>query len=216
MTDIKYVFPSQYIKQQVNIEKVDYSVVKTVYQSVFLALNHKLFLREHVKHFVMCQNYSQQNSGRAEYIESSFLIPFLNINTDVPVISYRLRKSISFKLAQWIGARYKKCFSEFDEFCQLLKVKDLHKNSTVFRSARSGKFIIKTVKGKLIKCFKPLFCSTNSIARHEISYFVYTSEIDQRKSLQSITVNFIHFLDSRLCSFVIKKCSVRKIIPNGI
>lgn len=210
--DIKYVFPSKYIKEQANREKVDYSVIKVVCQSVFIALRDTLLTREHVKHFVMCQNYSQQNSGRADYIDSSFLIPFLSTQTDVPLISYRLRKSISFRLAQWIGSNYKECFPEFDEFCQILKLKDLHKKATVFRLAQSGRFVIKTAKGKLIKCFKPSFCFSNSAIRHEISYLVFTADIDQRKSIQSITANFIHFLDSRLCSAVIYKCLEHKIV----
>lgn len=210
---IEDVFPKSYFTSQAKVQKTSVKEVKEVLKFILNKVNDKLLTRDHVKIFVMCQNYAQQNQGRADYIHDYFLYPELALDASEisEKVDYKFRRSISFKLAQWIERHYKICFPELDKFCKMIRTKISHTQALVLCAKGSGKFEITIPEGEIIRTTKPSFNKKNT-KRYELSYFVSTNKINKSKSSRAAVANFVHFLDSRLCTKVILKCLKDDII----
>ena len=216
-SSMEKIFDEDFIKKQAQKEGCSAESLKEKLYALFLMIEDKLLIREHVKQFVMRQNYAQQNKGRSDYIYQYFVQPLVILDPSnlFAETSNRLLYSISYKLADAIGSRYKKHFPELDTFCMLVKTKIDFSKPLVLCTGNSEKiarFEIKQMEYKIIKTFKPQFGGKLKKSRSELSYSVPTGNIDKKKAAQGAVANFIHFLDSRLCSEVILKCRLNGIV----
>jgi len=211
------IFSKDFIVKSAKTNKLSQTKFRKILECIYQKIKSSLIVRHHVKFFVMCQNYAQQNQGRAKYIDGNFLHYYLIVENPIGMankIDYKLRMKISFKIAEWIEKNYKLCFPELDEFTSIVKNKLSHKIPFKLCAGLSqiGKFEIQINKSKIVKARKPNFNSNDRKKMSQLSYHVSLDTINQRKSSIASISNFIHFLDSRLCSQVIYKCLENDII----
>lgn len=211
------VFPEAYIKKQASLGKTSTNSIRDKLIFIINQIEDQLLIRKHVKNFVMCQNYAQQNKGRSEYIHTYFIEPLVALDVTERFTSKdnRFLASVSFALAQWIEKNYKECFPELDEFCSIVRTKINHEKPLVLTLGDkvSGKFEIQQIKYETLRTPKPLFSDQNKKKRYsELSYFVPTNKPDKKQASQAIAANYTHFLDSRLCGLVIIKAMEKGVI----
>ena len=211
------IFPKDFIVKSAKISKLSQTKFRKILECVYQEIRSSLIVRHHIKFLAMCQNYAQQNQGRAKYIDNNFLYHHLVVEDPTEMssqIDFKLRMRISFKIAEWIEKHYKSCFPELDEFSSFIKTRLSHTTPLTLCADMNqiGEFKSQINEGRIVRIRKPNFNSNDRKKMSDLSYRVDTNRIDRKKSSRASIPNFIHFLDSRLCSQVIHKCLENDIL----
>lgn len=199
-----------FLKKKLTEFKISLHEIENTLNDFYELIKFNILDRKHVKHFVMCQNYAQTNYGRAIYIYENIVLPQITQKNIVfKGIEKKIVKLMCYSVSKFLGKLYENVFPEISEFCTFLLNKIDHKKKVVLVVKKNvSSFTYEEPKFLKKKFQKPNFRNERS---QEINSYIALNKIDFIKAKRSFIANYIHYLESRLCSAVINKCKNENI-----